>query len=477
MPNGPNVYQAFDDAYFPELADLRLGNKYFERSKPQYDNVPVANFVTARQFGAKGDGVTDDTVALNNLFRKASDNFTDAVAFVDAGFYLVTDTIRIPPNVRIVGEAMASVILGSGTKFQDMNAPYPVVQVGYPGEKGYVEWSDMIVSTQGPTAGAVAIEYNLETPTGPCTASNPPSGMWDVHVRVGGFAGSQLQVSQCSKTPELANYVNPACVALYMGLHITKDASNLYMENNWIWVADHDIEDPESAQVSVFGGRGVLIESAKGRIWLVASCAEHFVKYQYQLVNTHNIWMGLIQSETPYYQPNPPAPAPFYPVNASIHDPDFVADCNAAPGANATQLAGNPACAMAWGLRVVNSHNVSVYAAGLYSFFNNYDTTCSAPGNGEYCQARMVYAGTSYNATNGTLAGSMLSSGSTPSCASSSQRTAAGNRTDSMYVAGLEMYNLNTIGAVSMINRQGSDVALYKENVAGYTSCVALFKF
>lgn len=41
-----------------------------------------------------------------------------------------------------------------------------------------------------------------------------------------------------------------------------------------------------------------------------------------------------------------------------------------------------------WGLRVVNS-SLLVYGAGLYSFFNNYSTTCSDQGNGEVCQSRI----------------------------------------------------------------------------------------
>jgi glucan 1,3-beta-glucosidase len=46
----------------------------------------------------------------------------------------------------------------------------------------------MIVSTQGAQPGAVLIEWNLAAPT------DSPAGMWDVHGRIGGFAGSQLQV-------------------------------------------------------------------------------------------------------------------------------------------------------------------------------------------------------------------------------------------------------------------------------------------
>jgi glucan 1,3-beta-glucosidase len=59
-----------------------------------------------------------------------------------------------------------------------------------------------------------------------------------VHVRVGGFQGSQLQVEQCRKSPEKENYVNKDCIGAFMSMHITKSAYNLYMENNWLWVAE-----------------------------------------------------------------------------------------------------------------------------------------------------------------------------------------------------------------------------------------------
>jgi hypothetical protein len=124
--------------------------------------------------------------------------------------------------------------MGSGPNFSDMNNPRPVVQVGRPGETGYIEWSDMMVSTQGATSGAVLIEYNL----GGCSDCQEPSGMWDVHIRVGGFAGSQLQMADCPKTPHETNVINPNCIAAYMGMHITPPANDLYIENHWFWVAE-----------------------------------------------------------------------------------------------------------------------------------------------------------------------------------------------------------------------------------------------
>lgn len=177
-------------------------------------------------------------MALTILFAYAAQRFgAGGVAFVDAGYYKVTDTIYIPPDIRIVGEALSSVIMGAGAKFSDMNNPRPVVQVGSPGKTGIIEWSDMIVSTQGATSGAVLIQYNLAAPYSSCETCGI-SGMWDVHTRIGGFAGSQLQVGNCPSTPDWANVISSGCIAAYMSMHITPSASGLYMENNWLWVAE-----------------------------------------------------------------------------------------------------------------------------------------------------------------------------------------------------------------------------------------------
>jgi glucan 1,3-beta-glucosidase len=95
-----------------------------------------------------------------------------------------------------------------------MNNPQPVVRVGNSGEPGSIEWSDMIVSTQSATAGAILIEWTLASP------SSAQSGMWDAHVRVGGFIRSNLQYAQCSANNPSATPLNTNCIAAYMLMHV-----------------------------------------------------------------------------------------------------------------------------------------------------------------------------------------------------------------------------------------------------------------
>ena len=175
-PNGPNVFQGFIQPVSRSASLLQADGRYYQRSKPQYEQYPRWSFLSARDFGATGDGHTDDTKALQKAINVAAK--LRKILFVDHGDYLVSKTIYIPAGSRIVGESY-SVILSHGRYFNDINNPKPVIQIGKPGESGTVEWSDMIVSTQGQQRGAILFEYNIKspsgTPSGTCTVESNPS--------------------------------------------------------------------------------------------------------------------------------------------------------------------------------------------------------------------------------------------------------------------------------------------------------------
>ncbi|EGO54163.1 hypothetical protein NEUTE1DRAFT_87296 [Neurospora tetrasperma FGSC 2508] len=418
-PSGPVEFAGALTPNPRPVSLLASNGRYYTRSKPQYETLSASQFISARASGAKGDAATDDTAALQNAINTAVAQ--GKVLYLDYGLYRVTSTIRIPPGAKIVGESYAT-IMSAGGFFNDINNPKPVLQVGSSsGQAGTVELSDFIVSTQNAQAGAVLIEWNLASP-----ASNP-SGMWDVHTRIGGFVGSQQQVGQCLKTPGNPT-VRQECIVAFMAMHITKGASGLYMENVWLWTADHDIDDAANTQITLYSGRGLYIESTSGTFWLYGTGSEHHVLYQYQLSSTQNIFMGMIQTETPYYQPTPNALVPF-PSVSSLNDPNFSTSCSG--------VSGN--CAAAWGLRVLNSKNILVYGAGLYSFFSDYSTACSTFAAGQTCQSRIA----------------------------SVEGTGCSN---------VNIYGLNTIGAQSMLTRDGVSVAWYADNVNNFPSSVGVYK-
>ncbi|KAJ6145632.1 hypothetical protein N7470_009527 [Penicillium chermesinum] len=340
---------------------LLANGAVFEKSKPLYEDVAASSFVSVKSAGAKGDGSTDDTAALQKVLDGAS---SDQIVYFDHGAYVITDTLKIPKDIKITGEVWPMIMV-HGSKFADQKNPVPAIQVGQKGDSGSVEISDLVITTKGPAPGAILMEWNV------AGATQGSAGMWDVHFRIGGSAGTEMQSNTCKKTPLVQTTPKDECIAAFMLMHVTKDAS-AYFENTWFWTADHELDLPDHAQVNIYTGRGILIES-QGPVWLYGTASEHHQLYNYQVSNAKNVFMGLIQSETPYYQSNPTALYPFTPQE-TWNDPDF-STCTTA------------SCKKAWGLRVLGSSDVYAYGAGLYSFFENYAQTCL---NSEDCQQNMV---------------------------------------------------------------------------------------
>jgi hypothetical protein len=168
----------------------------------------------------------------------------------------------------------------------------------------------------------------------------------DSHFRVGGAIGSNLQFNDC---PKLSG-VNKNCMAASLLLHMTSQSS-AYLENVWAWVADHDMDLESQDQIDVYSGRGILIES-QGPTWLYGTASEHSVLYQYQLSQAKDIFMGMIQTESPYFQASPKAPAPFT-AGLFPNDPTF-ADCDAS----------SLTCAVSWALRIIDSNTVYSLGSG-----------------------------------------------------------------------------------------------------------------
>ena len=126
---------------------LDSAGRIFGRTRPQYEDFALSQIVSVRDQGAKGDGRTDDTAALQAII----DEFSGCkIIFVDHGTYLITDTLTIPPGTQIVGEVW-SVIMGAGSRFRDQNNPHVMVRVGEDGDVGNVEITDIMFATQGPS--------------------------------------------------------------------------------------------------------------------------------------------------------------------------------------------------------------------------------------------------------------------------------------------------------------------------------------
>jgi glucan 1,3-beta-glucosidase len=379
---------------------------FFERSKPQYQGTPSSSFVSLSASGAKGDGQTDDTAAI----QKAVDGLQDGqILFVPFGYYVVSKTITVPAakNVKMVGEIWP-VFLANGPAFADQENPVPMFQIGEKsGDKGAFEMSDIIISTKGAAPGAILMEWNINAEQG-------MAGLWDVHFRVGGFKGTDLQSDICSKNPNATHPADEKCIGSFMQLHITKE-SNGYFENVWLWTADHELDMKDHNQIDIYNGRGMLVES-QGPVWLYGTASEHSVLSQYHFQGAKDIFYGAIQTETPYMQPNPDFTTPFK-SNPKYFDPDF----------------SKKADKTAWAVRIIDSSSLWNYGAGTYSFFQNYGQDCLATEN---CQQDINEI---ENSTN------------------------------------VNIFGLSTKASVNMITSGGKGLALDSDNRSNFCATMAIF--
>ncbi|KAH8698984.1 exo-beta-1,3-glucanase Exg0 [Talaromyces proteolyticus] len=382
--------------------------KVYERSKPLYENVAASSFVSVKSAGAKGDGSTDDTAAIQKVLDSAT---SGQIVYFDHGAYVITSTIKVPKDIKIVGEIWP-MLMASGKAFSDQKNPIPMLQVGQAGDTGNVEISDIILETKGPAPGAILMEWNV------AGSSQGSAAMWDVHFRVGGSAGTELQSDKCAYNPNATHNANPDCEGAFMLFHVTQQAS-AYVENSWFWVADHELDLADHNKIDIYNGRGVLIES-QNAVWMYGTSSEHSQLYEYQINNAKNVFMALIQTETPYWQSNPTALEPFTP-QTKFNDPDF-STCT------------TDSCRKAWGLRVLSSSDVTMYGGGFYSFFENYSQTCL---DSESCQENIVEV----------------------DCSS------------------VSLYGLSTKASVNMVtSTDGKSLALQEDNTSNFCSTIALFK-
>ncbi|KAL8276347.1 hypothetical protein RQP46_011272 [Phenoliferia psychrophenolica] len=327
-PGGTRSYGAAPAPSYSKPAGLLDGNgNVFGKSRPQYASYAPSQFISVKASGAKGDGVTDDTSALNAVFAQYSGC---KIIYIDAGTYKVTNTIQIPVGATVIGEFFP-VILASGANFADQSNPRIVVKVGNSGDSGSVELGNIILSTVGGSSGAIMMEWNV-------AASSPGSaGAWDTHMRLGGAKGTNIDVGHCRNSSAATD---GSCNSAYLGLHVTPGASGMF-ENMWMWAADHDLDDQGQGQVNSYSARGVLIESTAPS-WFVG---------------------------TANFQPKPAVPSPFR-INSALADPTYPSGLTSA-----------------WALYIQNSKNVLIGGAGFYSFFSAYDQSCL---NNFSCQSAIV---------------------------------------------------------------------------------------
>lgn len=378
----PQNYQSGKIYPINRPAGVVSGDRYVTVQMPQYEDYELDQFVSVKgdpEFIVHGDNDHDDGPAINALLKKYAGC---KVIFFPQGIYKTSETIYVPAGSYIVGEAH-SVISGSGDLFSNADDPQPVIKVGGKGETGVAQFTDMLFSVKEILPGAILVQVNM------AGAQPGDVGFWNCVMRVGGSIDSSTSTDCGDADPS-------GCKAAFALLHVT-DSASAYFEDVWGWVADHGL-DPDTAAQNIAVGRGALIESTKPT-WLVGTSFEHCVIYQYSLNKASNVYIGLQQTENPYWQgEGTPARAPApWAADPAFGDPDF-SNC-AQQGAS-----DNDRCYRAWAHHMADSSAVVIHGSALWVFFNKMndnkwqDANCD--GTGGVCQLNMALVeGAATNAT------------------------------------------------------------------------------
>lgn len=106
----------------------------------------IKQYILPEDFGAKGDGITDDTNALKNAIASAT-NGRGIVSLKPYAEYLVTETIVVPAYVSIEGN---SARLNAGSVWNDVNngASVPTKTILFLHGRDPINGTDLIITTK-----------------------------------------------------------------------------------------------------------------------------------------------------------------------------------------------------------------------------------------------------------------------------------------------------------------------------------------
>jgi sugar lactone lactonase YvrE len=93
---------------------------------------PRAVYLTPDSFAARGDGVSDDSVALQKAINRVQETHFQGIVFVPSGRYRISRTIYIWPGIRVIGygKTRPVLVLGSNTPGYQQGPTYMVFFAG-----------------------------------------------------------------------------------------------------------------------------------------------------------------------------------------------------------------------------------------------------------------------------------------------------------------------------------------------------------
>lgn len=209
---------------------------FFTERHERFPALPEAagGVINVRDYGAVGDGVTDDTAAFQRALSRDEIANGNKIIYIPDGTYLLRDTVQWPrgehdglayKRTTVLGESRQGTILklaDGAAGFGDRTSPKPLLDTGENRANGFrnrVE--NLTLDTGRNNPGAIALKFN----------SNNGGGVFDVQVRSGDRQGvSGLDLTAPEVGPLLVK--NLEVIGFAHGIDVGGGQTNsVHMEN------------------------------------------------------------------------------------------------------------------------------------------------------------------------------------------------------------------------------------------------------
>lgn len=208
-----------------------------------YAKLLVDDVMCAKQFGTKGDGLTDDTTKLNACLACGAKDIV-----IDSGTYLISGSLSVTSNVSGEGNVTITFPTANPSVFPT-NSIFLLQDVDNVEIKNIKFLGNFDSSTPGGTgtehAHAICLQHCNNIEIHDCEATN----MWGDFVYVGGGRTGEAHEGQSTNVSVHDNKItNPkrCCVAF---VHCdTVNVINNIIDKQYTYVATFDIEPNDSAQ-------------------------------------------------------------------------------------------------------------------------------------------------------------------------------------------------------------------------------------
>jgi hypothetical protein len=215
---------------------------------------PMADWINVKTLGAKGDGATDDTAAL----QKAIDSHR--VLYLPTGFYVVSDTLKLKPDTVLIGlhPALAQLVIPDGNPGHVGVGPVKPILETPKGGDNIVSGIGLFTGRVNPRASALlwrSGEKSLVTDVKIMGGGGTFANVWSPNT----FASAGFYISD-TKTP---GHIYEVSVE-----HHVRNEFVLDNVQNWEFLApqtEQEVGDgPDAVSLEVRNSRNILFANYHG---------------------------------------------------------------------------------------------------------------------------------------------------------------------------------------------------------------------